>query len=144
MSLECCVDCQFLANGHCVFQSFYGGNGSIVSGSDALAERTIRSVARAFAAEYYDFVRCHENCGEKLHTRWPGGMTQKVDPKLFCKTYPKLKDYLAGHKHGRKVERLGNVYWEDTGEITEGVPAELFFYDMARQAIVQMLGRPGT
>lgn len=107
-----------------------------------MTEATIKHLATELAGTHYDFVRSHEQDSENLTARWPGGTVQKIEPRLFCKTYPTLKDYLAGRKHGRKVERFGAVYWEDTGEITQGAPAYLFFYEIARQMLVQMLGRP--
>lgn len=106
-----------------------------------MSEATIKNLAVELAGMHYDFVRSHEDSKEGLTARWPGGMVQQIEPLIFSKTYPTLKDFLIGRKHGRKVESYGEVSWEDTGQVTMGVPGHMFFYEIARQVLVQMLGR---
>ena len=106
-----------------------------------MSEATIKNLAIELAGMHYDFVRSHECSDEKLTARWPGGMVQQIDPLIFSHTYPTLKDFLIGRKHGRKVENYGAVSWEDTGQVTMGVPGHMFFYEIARQMLVQMLGQ---
>ena len=85
-----------------------------------MSEATIKNLAIELAGMHYDFVRSHEHSDENLTARWPGGMVQEIDPLIFSHTYPTLKDFLTGRKHGRKVENYGAVSWEDTGQITMG------------------------
>ena len=106
-----------------------------------MSEATIKHLATELAGWHYDLVRSSER---NLTKRWPGGMMQQIDPKIFVKTYPTIKDFLKGRMHGRKIERYGKVSWVDTGEITMGPPAYLMFYEAARLMLVDMLGRPDT
>jgi hypothetical protein len=106
-----------------------------------MAERLILHLANEYAARHYEYVRANEDA-DRLRHRWPNGMVQDIDPKLFVKTFPTLKDYLRGLRHGRKVEQRTGVYWQDTGEIHAYLPAAWHFYAMARTSLALMLGDP--
>lgn len=110
-----------------------------------MTERTIRSLAVELAGQFYELVRSAEKNGEKVHIRkiGRGRPLQTIDPFAFGKTYPKLKDYLAGTKYGR-IEHLPNgvVRHIDDGSIRGDTPGWMHWYDMARQMLVAMLARP--
>ena len=110
-----------------------------------MTERTIRHLAVELAGEFYDTVRSAEKAGEKVQIRKAstGRTLQQIDPLAFGKTFPTVKDYLAGRRHGR-VKHLPNgmVHWVDTGEVTEDTPGWMHWYDAARQNLVEMLNRP--
>jgi hypothetical protein len=110
-----------------------------------MTERTIRSLAVELAGQFYDTVRSAEKAGEKVHIRRAstGRAVQQIDPTAFGKTYPKLRDYLAGTKYGT-VKHLpnGTVFHIDDGRIVHGTPGWMHWYDAARQMLVEMLARP--
>jgi hypothetical protein len=110
-----------------------------------MTERTIRALAVELAGQFYDTVRSAEKAGEKAHIRRAstGRAVQQIDPTAFGKTYPKLRDYLAGTKYGT-VKHLPNgaVFHVDDGRVTPGTPGWMHWYDTARQMLVEMLGRP--
>src|ERR1019366_7278002 len=109
-----------------------------------MTERTIEHLARELAGTFYDTVRSAEKAGEKVQIRQAssGRTVQQIDPLAFGKTFPAVKDYLKGHKHGR-VQHLPNgvVRWIDTGEVYDDTPGWLHWYDMARRMLVEMLDR---
>jgi hypothetical protein len=110
-----------------------------------MTERTIKHLAIELAGKFYDTVRSAEKAGEKVQIRQSstGRTLQQIDPRAFGKTFPTEKDYIAGRRHGRvKHQRDGSVFWVDTGEVYEDTPGWLHWYDMARQMLVEMLGRP--
>ena len=110
-----------------------------------MSERTIQHTARELAGEFYDVVRAAESKDEKVQISQRGRIYLQVDPKAFGKTYPTVKEYLAGRKHGR-IERLpdGTVLHIDDGTVTQDTPGWRHWYDQARQMLVQMLNNPGT
>jgi hypothetical protein len=110
-----------------------------------MTERTIRSLAKELAAQFYDMTRCAEGAGEKVHIQHRGRTLQTIEPGLFAKTYPTEKDYLVGRRHGR-IETLpsGVVRHVDDGSITPTVPGWAHWYDQARQMLVAMLANPTT
>lgn len=104
-----------------------------------MTERTIRSLAVELAGQFYDFVCSSE---EKVHLRFAGGSLNNIDPKAFRDTFPKLKDYLAGTRHGTLTHKKdGSVFVKQDGRITPDTPGWMYFYDMARQQLTNMLGR---
>lgn len=110
-----------------------------------MVERTIAHTARELAGQFYDFVRSAEGSNDKVQISKRGRVLLQIDPKAFGKTYPTVKDYLAGRKHG-KLERLadGTVRHIDDGSIRMDTPGWLHFYDQARTLLVQTLANPGT
>ena len=108
-----------------------------------MTERTIRSMAKELAGTFYDVVRSAENADEKVQITKRGRILLQVDPKLFAKTFPTVKDYLAGRRHGR-IERLldGTVRHIDDGSVTDDTPGWMHWYDQARQQLVAMLNDP--
>jgi hypothetical protein len=110
-----------------------------------MTERTIRSLAKELAGQFYDIVRTAESQGEKIQLRRGERVFLQIDPKTFGKTYPTVKDYLIGRKFG-SVERSadGMVRHVDDGNVTLGAPGWASWYDLARQTLVGMLGNIGT
>jgi hypothetical protein len=110
-----------------------------------MTERTIRALAVELAGQFYDTVRSAEKAGEKVHIRRAstGRAIQQIDPTAFGKTYPRLRDYLAGTKYGT-VKHLPNgaVVHVNDGRIDHGPPGWMHWYDAARQMLVEMLARP--
>jgi hypothetical protein len=108
-----------------------------------LVERTIAHTARELAGKFYDFVRSAEKRGEKVDVRFNGRTLQNIDPTAFGKSFPTVKDYLAGRRYGEVEHRAdGTVFWKDTGKWRQYVPGWMSFYEMARQLNVQMLAEP--
>jgi hypothetical protein len=108
-----------------------------------VVERTIQHYARELAGVFYDTVRSAEDADFKVQVSQRGRVLLQIDPKAFAKTFPTVKDYLAGRRHGR-VEHLpdGTVRHIDDGTVSMDTPGWLHWYDAARQQLTQMLGRP--
>lgn len=116
-----------------------------------MTERTIRSLAKELAAVMYEDACTARKRGEKLEFRdaVTNRLLRVIEPELFLKTYPTLKDYWAGRKHGRmesKIESSGVQvsFHVDDGSITKGAPGWAFHYKRARDRLVRMLGLPDT
>jgi hypothetical protein len=106
-----------------------------------MTEATIRSYAKDLAGTFYDAVRSAESLGEKVQIQRRGRVYMNIDPKAFAKTYPTLKDYMRGVKHGRTERKLGGtVIHIDDGSQTMDTPGWLFWYDAARKQLTEMLG----
>jgi hypothetical protein len=111
-----------------------------------MVERTIEHTARELAGVFYDTVRSAESLDHKVQISRRGRIYLQIDPLAFRKTYPHVRDYIAGRKHGR-VERdaeKGTVKHIDDGSVTMGTPGWMFWYDAARQQLVAMLANPMT
>lgn len=110
-----------------------------------MTERTIRSMAKELAGTFYDVVRSAESADEKVQITKRGRIFLQIDPKLFAKTFPTVKDYLAGRRHGR-IERLldGTVRHIDDGSVAMDTPGWMHWYDRGRQMLIAMLNNPGT
>jgi hypothetical protein len=108
-----------------------------------MTERTIQHYARELAGIFYDMVRSAEDADLKVQISQRGRVLLQIDPKAFGKTFPTVKDYLAGRQHGR-TEQLsdGTVHHVDDGTITMDTPGWLHWVDQARQHMTEMLGRP--
>ena len=108
-----------------------------------MVERTIQHYARELAGAFYDTVRSAESQNEKVQISQRGRVLLQIDPKAFAKTFPTVKDYLAGRRHGR-MEQLsdGTVRHVNDGTITEDTPGWLHWVAPARQHMTEMLGRP--
>ena len=124
-------------DGHCGAVADYG--------SAVVTERTIRSLAKELAGNFYEMTRSAEGSGEKIHMKFRGRTLQTIEPGIFAKTYPTVKDYLTGKRHGH-VEHLPNgvVRHVADGSITDVKPGWAHWYDHARQMLVAMLSNPGT
>lgn len=108
-------------------------------------ERTISHLARELAGQFYEFVRAREDSGERVQIEQRGRILLRVDPKAFAKTYPTVKDYLAGRRHGRMRRTPdGCVFHVEDGAARLDTPGWLFWYDMARQMLVATLANEGT
>ncbi len=110
-----------------------------------MTERTIRSLAKGLAANFYEMTRAAEGSGEKIHMKFRGRTLQAIEPGIFAKTYPTMKDYLAGRRYG-VIEHLPNgvVRHIEDGSVTQVAPGWAHWYDHARQMCVAMLNEPGT
>lgn len=109
-----------------------------------MTERTIQHVARELAGEFYDFVRSAESKSERVQIEQRGRVFLDIDPKLFAKTYPTVKDYIAGLKHG-KMQRnwiTGKIRHVDDGKVYADTPGWMFWYEMARQRCIELLNHP--
>jgi hypothetical protein len=108
-----------------------------------VTERTIQHYARELAGAFYDTVRSAESQDEKVQISKRGRVLLQIDPKAFGKTFPTVKDYLAGRRHGR-MEHLpdGTVRHIDDGTVSMDTPGWLHWYDAARAQLTEMLGRP--
>jgi hypothetical protein len=108
-------------------------------------ERTTADLAKEIAGIVYDKIRAAEKFGEKVHIRWGDRLLQNIDPLAFGRTYPTVRDYLRGRRHG-DIERGddGSVVWRDTGRVHNGIPNWMCFYEMARDLHVQMLTNPNV
>lgn len=108
-----------------------------------MVERTIQHYARELAGAFYDTVRSAESQDEKVQISKRGRVLLQIDPKAFAKTFPTVKDYLAGRRHGH-VEHLpdGTVRHVDDGTVSMDTPGWLHWYDAARAQLTEMLGRP--
>lgn len=105
-----------------------------------MGERTTEHLAREFAGEFYDFVRSSEG---KVSVRWNGRTLQNIDTRAFAKSFPTVKDYLAGRRWGKIIhQKDGTVFWQDTGGYVHTLPGWLYFVGMAREAMIEMLKRP--
>ena len=106
-----------------------------------MTEQTIRTYAKDLAGKFYDTVRSAESLDEKVQIQRRGRVYMSIEPKAFAKTYPTLKDYMRGVKHGR-MERMadGTVRHVDDGSKTMDTPGWLFWYDAARAQLTEMLG----
>lgn len=110
-----------------------------------MVERTIRNLAKELAGQFYDMTRGSEDSDEKVQIEKRGRIFLKIDPKLFAKTYPTVKDYIAGRRHGRIQRQLdGTVRHVADGTVTQEAPGWAHWYDMARQMMVAMLANPTT
>jgi hypothetical protein len=111
-----------------------------------VTERTIRSLAKDLAGQFYDSVRSAETNITKVQIEQRGRVLLQIDPVAFGKTFPTLKDYLEGTRHGvtRHDWEHGTVTHVDDGKIYHDVPGWAHWYDMARQLLVQMLNDPNT
>lgn len=109
-----------------------------------MAERTIAHLARELAGTFYDHVREAESAGDKVQMAKRGRVFLEIDPKLFAKTFPTVRDYLRGRRHGRidRDWKTGRVSYVDDGSVTMSTPGWLYWYDQARQMLTVMLGRP--
>lgn len=106
-----------------------------------MTERTIQHVARELAGEFYDFVRAAESRDERVQIQQRGRTLLDIDPKAFGKTFPTVKDYIAGRRHG-KMQRnwlSGQVRHVDDGKVYADTPGWMYWYEMARQRCVEML-----
>lgn len=108
-----------------------------------MVERTIRMHAKELAGVFYDTVREAEGKGDKVRFEQHGRSVLTIDPKAFGKTFPTVKDYLKGRRHGR-IERKpdGSVFHVDDGSITMDTPGWLYWYELGRQQLTSMLGNP--
>ena len=108
-----------------------------------MVERTIQHYARELAGIFYDTVRSAEDADLKVQISQRGRVLLQIDPKAFAKTFPTVKDYLAGRRHGH-IQHLpdGTVRHIDDGTVSMDTPGWLHWYDAARQLLTQMLGRP--
>jgi hypothetical protein len=122
-----------------------------------MVERTIQHYARELAGAFYDTVRSAEDADVKVQVSQRGRVLLQIDPKAFAKTFPTVKDYLAGRRHGR-TEHLpdGTVKFVPFTEwsalydrcpicnrlVIEDTPGWLHWYDAARAQLTEMLGRP--
>lgn len=106
-----------------------------------MTERTIRMHAKELAGQFYDLVRSAESKGNKVNINRGDRAVLTIDPKVFGKTYPTVKDYLIGRRHGH-VRRTadGMVHHVDDGSCHMDTPGWLHWYDMARQQLTSMLG----
>ena len=109
-----------------------------------MTERTIEHMARELAGRFYDEVRSAESRQEKIQISQRGRIFLQVDPTVFRKTFPTVKDYLAGRHHGHTKRDLekGIVTHVDDGQVRLGPPGWLHWYDQARQMLVDMLDNP--
>lgn len=108
-----------------------------------MTERTFRTYAKELAGKFYDQVRSAESMGEKVQLKRGARAYLTIDPKAFAKTYPTVKDYLIGRRHGRMQRNPdGTVFHIDDGSITVGTPGWMYWYALAREQLVSMLGRP--
>lgn len=109
-----------------------------------MTERTIQHVARELAGEFYDFVRSAESRSERVQIQQRGRTFLDIDPKLFAKTYPTVKDYISGTKHGRMQRNwiTGKIRHVDDGKVYADTPGWMFWYEMARQRCVELLNHP--
>ncbi len=109
-----------------------------------MTERTIEHIAKEFAGEFYDFVRSKEDGDDKVQMKQRGRILLQIDPKLFSKCYPKVKDYLAGRRHGRMQRNWvsGQLRHIDDGKVYQEPPGWMHWYDLARQRAVEMLTHP--
>ena len=111
-----------------------------------MTERTLQHMAREMAGEYYEFVRGAEGSAEKVQIQHRGLTLLQTDPKLFIKTYPTAKDYIAGQRHGRihRNWESGQTVHIDDGKVYQDIPGWMHWYDMARQRAVEMLNNPSV
>lgn len=108
-----------------------------------MTEATIRSVAKELAGQFYEFVRGAESRGEKSVQLKRGERAfLYIRPDVFGKTFPTAQDYLTGKRHGR-IGRTpeGSIYHIADGSIQQETPGWLYWYDMARQRLIEMLNR---
>lgn len=108
-----------------------------------MVERTIEHHARELAGIFYEGVRAAESRDEKVQISQRGRILLNIEPRLFAKTYPTLKDYIAGRKHGRE-ERFpdGSIRHVDDGSVRIDTPGWLHWYKAAREQLVAMLAMP--
>ncbi len=114
-----------------------------------MTERTLRAIAKELAAEMYEKVRSAGERGKKFEIRdaQTGHVLRVIEPELFLKTYPTLKDYWAGRRHGhmeRKIESSGvqvNFHVDD-GLTHLDAPGWSFHYERARDRAFKMLAMP--
>jgi hypothetical protein len=106
-----------------------------------MTERTIEHIARELAGTFYDTVRSAESKDEKVQIRQRGRLLLQIDPKLFAKTFPTVKDYLSGTRHGQvqRAWQTGVTTHLDDGKIYQDYPGWMYWYDQARQIAVEML-----
>ena len=106
-----------------------------------MTERTIEHVARELAGEFYDVVRSAESRDEKVQISRRGRVLLQIEPKLFAKTFPTVRDYLAGRRHGFMAAKPDGIrYHIDDGKVYQTTPGWLHFYDAARAKLTEMLG----
>ncbi len=106
-----------------------------------MTEATIRTLAKELAGQFYEFIRSAESRGEKsVQIKRGERAFLDIRPDVFGKTFPTAKDYLTGRRHGR-VGRTpeGTIYHIDDGSRQQDTPGWLYWYDMARQRLVEML-----
>jgi hypothetical protein len=121
-----------------------------------MVERTIQHYARELAGIFYDFVRSAEDADFKVQVSQRGHVLLQIDPKAFGKTFPTVKDYLAGRRHGRTeplpdgtVKFVPFTEWSALYDrcpicnklVIEDTPGWLHWVDPARQHMTEMLGR---
>lgn len=110
-----------------------------------MSERTIQHMARELAGAYYDMVRSAEDADEKVQISKRGRIYLQIDPKGFAKTYPTVRDYLAGRQHGRMEHLIdGTVRHIADGSITQTTPGWRHFYAKARAQLTSMLMMPNV
>ena len=109
-----------------------------------MTERTIEHIARELAGQFYDTVRSAESRDEKVQLSQRGRVLLQIDPKLFGKTYPTVKDYLVGRRHGtvNRAWETGVTTHIDDGKVYQDCPGWMYWYDQARQMAVEMLRSP--
>jgi hypothetical protein len=112
-----------------------------------VTERTLRVIAKELAAEMYENIRSAGERGKKFEVRdaQTGHVLRLLEPALFLKTFPNLKDYWSGRRHGymeRKIESSGIqvTYHVDDGQIYPSTPGWAFHYERARNRAFKMLG----
>lgn len=109
-----------------------------------MTERTIRSIAKELAGQFYEFTRAAESKDQRVQLEERGRVFLDIDPKLFAKSYPTLADYLAGRRHGRMQRNwiTGKVWHVDDGRVYADKPGWVLWYDKARKCAVEMLNKP--
>ncbi len=114
-----------------------------------MTERTLRAIAKELAAEMYENIRSAGDRGKKFEVRdaQTGHVLRRIEPELFFKTFPTLKDYLAGRYHGRMKRKFESRdvqanYHVDDGLVHRGMPGWTFHYERARDRAFKMLAMP--
>ncbi len=109
-----------------------------------MTERTIRSIAKKLAGEFYNLTRTSESKDHRVQLEERGRVFLDIDPKLFAKSFPTVDDYLIGRRHGRMQRNwiTGQVRHIDDGQIYQDRPGWTYWYDKARKCAVEMLRRP--
>lgn len=96
---------------------------SYIGMSGDMTERTIRHLAREYAGMFY------EQAAGDLFGSAPADRERS---RRFRATFPTLRDYMRG------IEHLPD------GSTRRGTPGWLYFVDMARARLAQMLGDPNV
>ncbi len=114
-----------------------------------MTERTLRAIAKELAAEMYENIRSAGDRGKRFEIRdvQTGHVLRVIEPELFLKTFPTLKDYWAGRYHGRMERKIESGGYQvnfhvDDGVTHRGAPGWSFHYERARNRAFKMLGMP--